>query len=425
MGRLKELLKRAGKGIVITAASVLAGATLGPLAATAVGGFLSRTMSEIGMAVSEEVVGEVVKDYIEDAPDRLMELGTPQRMEEVAGDLAERTGAEKEDVQAALQYSLRELQGTMSFVIHELKEDKALLAEVLVLARETDAKVDTLIDHSEKTQEALQDVLTRLDSMERGLDISYRKFIGKYSDPTKLTYERLKVISKLQRQRTIVASGFGIRYNPDLYVVRQKEESFFGKFMGDVGMSDRNVFLVLGNVGLGKTWFLTRMSELSMEMGSPTFFVPLSHGIKSLTSVFQVETIPALVDLIDPILDEAGEHAFVLLDGLDEMDPRSIRHVLGALATARSNSVSFVISCRAADWTSNRAIVLGSNELKYYIYENSEAAAAARAMRVNTPVSVLMKEFTEQEMKAAMTRYQLPSEVPADLLPLLGKPYVM
>jgi len=50
--RLKELLKKAGKGLVVTAASVIAGATLGPLAAGAVGSFLSKAMGEIGVKVS-------------------------------------------------------------------------------------------------------------------------------------------------------------------------------------------------------------------------------------------------------------------------------------------------------------------------------------------------------------------------------------
>ena len=45
MGRLKDLLKKAGKGLVITAASVLDGATLGPLAAGAVGSFLSKAIA--------------------------------------------------------------------------------------------------------------------------------------------------------------------------------------------------------------------------------------------------------------------------------------------------------------------------------------------------------------------------------------------
>ncbi len=425
MGKLKELLKRAGKGIVITAASVIAGVTLGPIAGAALGGFLSRTMGEIGVAISEEIVGEVIQGHIEDSADGLTGLTTPQKMEEVASEVAERAGVDKEEVQAALQYSLRELQGAMSFVVHQLQEDHALLGEVLLLARETDVKVDRLLDESSQVQDALQEVLSRLDAMECGLDISYRKFIGGYSDPTRLTFERLLIISKLQRQRTLVASGFGIRYDPELYVPRQKEEARFKRFMGDAGMSDRNIFVVLGGVGLGKTWFLSRMSSQSLEMGSPTFFIPLIHGINSLTSLFQVENIPALVQVLDPILREAREHAFFFLDGLDEMDARKLRQFFGALSASRSNSISFIISCRVADWISRKPIMMGSNEIEYYIYGNKEVAATARAMGIATPVSVLMTEFTRPEMEAAMRRYDFPDEIPADLLPLLSKPYVM
>ena len=360
-----------------------------------------------------------------DSTEDLMHMGRPQEIVQISETISEKTNVPAEEVQAALQYALRELQGTLGNITMELRGNTMLLGEVFQLASETDKKIDAVLAQSSETQDSIDEVLRRLDGMERGLDISYRKFIGKYSDPTKLDFNRLKVISRLQRQRTIVASGFGVRYDPELYVSRQQEESVYSKFMGDVGMSDRNVFLVLGNAGLGKTWFLARMSHVSLEMGSPTFYVPLSHGIKALTSVFQVETIPALVDLIDPVLDQAGEHAFIFLDGLDEMDPRHIRHILGALSTARSNSVSFVLSCRASDWTSNRAIVQGANELKYYIYANKDAEAPARALRINTPVSVLMAEFTDGELRAAMKRYGLPDEVPFDLLPLMTRPYIL
>ncbi len=425
MGRLKEILKKAGKGLVVTAASVIAGATLGPLAAGAVGSFLSKAMGDIGVKVSQEIIDEAIEGKIMDAPHKLMELGRPQDIEEVSGDIAAKTGLPQEEIKAALQYSLRELQNSLGDLTMELRGNTMLLGEVFKLANESDAKIDVVLAQSQETQDAIGEVLRRLDAMERGLDISYRKFIGSYSDPKKLTVDRLRVISKLQRQRTIVASGFGVRYDSNLYVPRQEEESVFNRFMGDTGMSDRNIFLVLGNAGLGKTWFMAKMSDLSLEIGSPTFFVPLSHGIKALTSVFQVETIPALVDLIDPLLDQAGEHAFIFLDGLDEMDPRNIRHVLGSLASARSNSVSFVLSCRAADWATNRSIVQGANDLKYYIYENKDAEANARALRINTAVSVLMSEFTDSELRAAMKRYGLPEEVPFDLLPLLHRPYIL
>jgi HEAT repeat protein/anti-anti-sigma regulatory factor len=425
MVRLKDLLKKAGKGLVVTAASVLAGATLGPLAAGAVGSFLSKAIGDIGVSISQDIIEETITEKIAGAPEILMELAKPDQIEGVAVKVGEKAGIDPVEAEAALQYGFRELQTTLSSIMTEIRSDDALLNEVLQLASETDAKISELLGQSAETQQAVDEVLRRLDSMERSLDRSFRKFMGNYSERSRLDSRRVKVISQLQRQRTIMASGMGITYDPELYVHRREEERVFDNFLSDIDMSDRNIFLILGNAGLGKTWYMSCMSTHTIQEGYPTFFVPLSHGIKSLTSIFQVETIPALVDLLDPVLDEANEHAFIFLDGLDEMDPTGIRHLLGALASARCNSISFVISCRSADWASNRAIVKGGNELKYFIHEDARATANARAFRINTPVSVMMSEFTDRELEAAMQRYGLPSQIPFDLLPLLRRPYIL
>ncbi len=422
---LKKLLKRAGKGLVVTAASVLAGAALGPVAATAVGGFLSRAMAEIGVTVDSEVIGSAVKDIVGDAADQLMSLGTPNNIDKMADKVSEETGLPREEVVAALQYSLREFQGTLTDIVTELRSNTALLQQVVSLATESGVKIDVLLLQSQETTQKLNEVLSRLSAMEHGLDIAYRKFLGRYSAVESLDINRLRVISRLQRQRTVGTSGLGVRYTPDLYVPRTDPEIVFMRFMGDAGISDRNIFLVLGDAGLGKTWFLARMSMRCVEMGSPTFFVPLGHGIKSLTSVFHVESLQALVDLIDPILNSANDHAYIFLDGLDEMDPSNIRYLLGALAACRSDYVSFILSCRTAVWASSKAIAYGAGDLRYYIYENSRATDAAKAVGVMTPVSVLMSEFTESELKAAMQRYGIPESVPFDLLPLLSKPYIL
>ncbi len=422
---LKELLKKAGKGMLVTAASIAAGATLGPLAAGAIGGFLSKAMGQVGVTVGEETFKDLFENNVGSAVESLFELGSPKKTEELARDLSAKTGIPEDQVTAALQFGLRELQTSLSGIVTELRGNSMLLAQALQMASETGVKVDTLLSQSERAQQSLDEILQRLDVMERGLDMSFRRVIGDFSDPQRLDFKRLMTISQLQRQRTVLASGFGVRYDPELYVPRTQEESIFNKFMGDAGMTDRNIFLVLGNVGLGKTWFMARMSSLSLETGYPPFFVPRSHGVKSLTSLFRVETIPALVDLIDPILTSAGQHAFIFLDGLDEMDPSNIRAVLGSLASARSNVVSFILSCRVADWTSNKVIVRGADEIKFFIYDVPRSTTAGKGLRVNTPVSVLMSEFTDNEMKAALKKYGLPEQVPFDLLPLLSRPYIM
>ena len=422
---LKDLLKRAGKGLVITAASVLAGATLGPIAATAVGSFLSRSMSSIGVAVSSEVIEEVIQEKIEGTASSLMNLGRPKAIEEMATAISEKSGISVEDATAGLQYSLREFQSNMDDILGQLRSNQDLLTQVLELAMSSGVKIDMVIAQGQRTNEALDEVLRRLAAMERGLDISFRKFIGQYSSPETLDFDRLLIISKLQRQRTTGVTGFGVRYDPSLYVARTKHEAIFDKFVGDAGMSDRNIFVVLGDAGLGKTWYMARMSQRVAELGAPTFFVPLLHGLKALTSIFRVETLQALVDLIDPILSGAGENAYIFLDGLDEMDPSSISYLLGSLSSARSDYVSFVLSCRCADWSARREIVRGTNELKYYIYKDQGATDSARSYGINTPVSVLMTEFNDTELRTAMKRYGLPEEVPFDLLPLLSKPYIM
>ncbi len=425
MVALKDLLKRVGKGLVMTAASVVAGAALGPIAATAVGSFLSRSMKSVGIEVDSEVVEEIIQDKIKGSARVLMELGRPDKVEELAKDLSERIGISVEDATAGLQYSLRELQSNMDDIMVQLRSNQQLLTQVLELAVSSGIKIDMVIEQGRYTNEALDEVLRRLAAMERGLDISFRKFMGKYSSPETLDFNRLLVISKLQRQRTTGATGFGVRYDDALYVPRTKHEAVFDRFIGDMGMSDRNIFVVLGDAGLGKTWYMARMSRRVAELGAPTFFVPLLHGLKALTSIFRVETLPALIDLIDPILSNAGENAYIFLDGLDEMDPSNISYLLGSLSSARSDYVSIVLSCRCADWASRREIVRGTNELKYYIYKDQTATDNARGYGINTPVSVFMTEFNDTELRSAMRRYGLPDEVPFDLLPLLTKPYIL
>lgn len=194
---LQELLKKAGKGLVITAASVVAGATLGPLAAGAVGGFLSKAMSQIGVTVSQEIVEDIIKSKIESSTEALIDLVRPGEMEEVAGEIAAKTNGDAEQIQAALQYSIRELQTNLNSIMMELRGDQMLLGQVLQLAVESGVKLDAIAQQEAQTREAVEEVLRKLDAMERGLDVSYRKFIGKYSEPERFDFAKLMTISKL------------------------------------------------------------------------------------------------------------------------------------------------------------------------------------------------------------------------------------
>ncbi|MHA1960720.1 MAG: HEAT repeat domain-containing protein [Candidatus Thorarchaeota archaeon] len=422
---IKGLLKRAGKGLVIAAASVAAGLVLGPIAATAVGGFVSKRMGEVGITVSQRLIEERIYDSVTSGPHGIARLVESRRMKEIADDVAAETGVSSEEANAAVQYAFRDLQTTMGSVIHEMQNDRGLMMAALQLARETDVKIDALSEQSVQSQETLEQVKSILVSMERQLDRSYRSVMGSFSDRSVLDFDRLLMMSRLQEQNMTLSSRFDVEYDPALYVSRQSDETIFDDFMSHSGMTDRNVFLALGDVGMGKTWFLARLAERTMKEDIPTFFVPLRHGIRGLTGIFQTNSIPELVTLLDSILAREGKHAYIFLDGLDEMPSREARTILSGVSTARVGTISFVLSCRLADWTSDPMIVQSCHDLEHYIHENATAASRARSRGVSTSLSVMMSEFNEQELKAALERYGIPAPLPEELGNLLKKPFLL
>jgi hypothetical protein len=421
----KGLLKRAGKGLVIASASVLAGAVLGPVAATAVGGFVSKKLGEVGVSVAQDVIDRQMEDIIMGAPGDIVHLYESNQMEKLSKEVAEEAGISEEEASAAVQYALRDLQTTMGGIAGDLQNNPSLLQQALTLAQETDLKIDTLTELTQRTQQSVDEIRSMMKEMERHLDVSYRKVVGSFADPSILSYDRLMIMSRLQKQNTTLASRFDVIFDPELYVRRENDEDAFHEFMSNAGMIDRNVFLVLGDVGMGKTWFLARLAWITLQNGFPTFFVPLRHGVRNLTGIFLTQSLTEFVSLLDSILVLEGKHAFIFLDGLDEMPPREVRSILSAVSTSRVDTVSFILSCRCTDWTSDSVIVQGSHDLAYYIHENNAAIAIARPRGVSTSLSVFMSEFNDTEFNTALERYGLPSEIPPSLEQLLRKPFLL
>ncbi len=422
--RVRDLLKKVGKGIVIAAASMIAGVTLGPIAGGAVGSFVAKKMVELNGNIDPELTGQIIQASVMQAPHGISGIFEQRRMEQLADQIATDLNIQKDDVLAALQYGLRDLQNTLTDIIEEMQTNRTLLTDVLQLASETDSKISVLMANSMRIETSLKEIDAVLMSIERQLERSFRNITSEYSG-AKLDYERLLTISRLHRQNALLASRYGIRYDPELYVPRSQDEDTFADFLNDLGRTDKNIFLVLGDVGMGKTWFLARLSSLTLEQGIPSFYVSLRQGIRSLTGIFNLSSLPEFVNELEMILAPAKQNALIFLDGLDEMPGREARILLGSLATIRSSMVSFVLSCRIADWTVDDLIAQASYDMQYYIYENTETVEQAGSLGINTPVSVLLTEFTDDEFHIAIERYGITQSIPSDVLPLLRRPFIL
>ncbi len=422
----KALAKKVGRGILVTAASFVAGVALGPIG-PAVGAFVAKKMAELGVSISPDSVSKMFEDRIGKSPMNIAMLTERESLENIAKAIAEETRVSQDEAFAAVQYGIRELRSALDGVLSSMREDRRLLHEVLNLTGENNTKIDELVNNSRLVESSLRRMQDSLEMMDARLEAVFREFAQLQLRGTRLGLEKLRVVSLLQRQSILLTSRYGVPYDPNLYVPRRREEAVFNAFLHDIGYSDKNCFLLLGDVGMGKTWSMARFSTMALDEGLLVFFVPLSHGVQTLTSLFNVQTISNLVSLLDEILSQEDGRTLIFLDGLDELSPADARLLLRQVSSSRSRYVSFVLSCRAADWAHSDSLVEASNHLRHLIYADDDATRRAHERGVQTPVSIFLSELTDDELKIAIQRYGLPTDgsIATEVLPMLRKPYFL
>lgn len=264
-------------------------------------------------------------------------------------------------------------------------------------------------------------LLRRLRKSEYKLDKRFKE--GYVLLSKKLDKKSVYFMSLVQMQMAQTSSKYDINYDPDLYVERKQPQSIFdsyAKHMTDEeGIDLRNVFLVLANAGIGKTWLLAHLANEYLKKEFPVFYVSLRLGFEyQLESIFSVKfyEVPSVISHIN---DVTKKPVVLFLDGLDEVSSTERSKILRFVASMGGRKdLAVVLSCRLIDWLSDPAISDHFTELSriiYYVEERSD---------FETPVSVLLQEFTPEEVKLAIEKYGLP-ELSGELLEFAKFPYVL
>ncbi len=185
-----------------------------------------------------------------------------------------------------------------------------------------------------------------------------------------------------------------VSFDQTRYVSRSNFANNFESFM----QSEQQLFLILGEAGMGKTWFMASLALLYVKKGYPVFFIRLREGFENtLESIFGMrasvfERVLEKKDLtIDPPL-------LLFFDGYDEI--RYFRQkedfINGLLLTInnRTKKTKIVVSSRFYDWFTNRETARGK---------------AVHLQRMLWPpsakYSVYLQQFTDEEFEAAVSRY--------------------
>ena len=112
-----------------------------------------------------------------------------------------------------------------------------------------------------------------------------------------LSYLKLKEMADLQVSTATMSSRMDIQYDPKQFVDRQDASDEFNNFIKQQ-ISQKKLFLLLGEAGFGKTWLAAHWANQLQTMGYPVFYIQLRDGIDSFFRlVFNSTRTPAILKI--------------------------------------------------------------------------------------------------------------------------------
>jgi hypothetical protein len=237
------------------------------------------------------------------------------------------------------------------------------------------------------------------------------RFVG-YSD------KNLKVFCNGQvaaRMSTIAgsASGKEAKYVPSLYTERASLESAYEMFLAQ---SDRSVFAVVGESGVGKTNSLCAMCQQALEKHFPLFYAAGLLGSSLFDAIGRdfnlffsgAHSSPEnLLRTIGGIAGKRNRTVIIFIDGIDECDNRELRYEIGEIALALRSvaNVKMCLSCKTESW--RYFLRLGAGSPSYLTQAVYPALTEEMTpSKDNHGPGFVLPSFNDNELEAALEKYQ-------------------
>lgn len=402
--KLKSWISKGARALLPVAASMIVGSVAGPVAGIAAK-FISQRLVEYNIHVPEEKIEKVTEDFIK-------KKGTKELTKQLEKLVGKKEG-EKVDptVKAAVEYALRPFYSKLEEAVDYLRSNTDELKNQLArLGLDILRVEDTVIERTDRIIGTLKDMENKLDALVFDL-FSYKG----------LSVEQYELLCKNWMQMVDMSSRYDIGYTPELYVPRGNTDEIFKDFMKGLNrLVPKNLFLVLADAGMGKTWLLAHLATSLVNSGELAFFIKARDGVMSqLTQIFSGAPPYKIPFVIDELYEKRNKPVYLFIDGLDETDRTERLEILQYVLSLRGRqSVGIILSCRLSDW-------MYSSEIKT-VHDSIDDMTFCISMNniVKMPVSVVLEEFTDKELSTALTRYNLP-KLPAKLWNLAKKPYIL
>ncbi|MHA1469420.1 MAG: hypothetical protein ACTSSP_02530 [Candidatus Asgardarchaeia archaeon] len=411
--KFKGILSTAAKKLLPVATGIITGMHT-PSLAPIVSSFISEALKKTDVKVDEVIINELSKEILKRSSAEII-------AKQIRNIVLKEDQKLQAKIQAAVEYALRDLYDAQREAIEYLKQNpKEILTQLAYVGMD----IKQLQENMDMLQEAinvkLEDMLSTINGIERKLHILFMDASQRLAQ--KPTPENLRAISRNQIQMVRKSSRFEIEYKPELYVNRIDAETNFQKFIDEftypIGKV-KNMFLVLADAGMGKTWLVSHLASQLVKDNEIAFFIPLRYGFREQLEQCFNRDIFQVLNMFDDFYAEFKKPIYLFLDGLDEISGDEIKDVLRYISMMKNKrSIAIILSCRSPDWRSINEIREKYDDIKQMLF------AIVQDPLIETGTSVKLETFTNEELIAAIKKYNLP-ELNGELRELAKRPYIL
>nr|MDO8117989.1 hypothetical protein [Candidatus Sigynarchaeota archaeon] len=271
-----------------------------------------------------------------------------------------------------------------------------------------------------------------LTRMEKGMEAFLKEVCA--GDVSGRSLDEWFKISRVQFQQTILAGKYDAPFDSTLFVETPTLDMTLQSFVSQTGHS-RPLFLLLANMGMGKTWNVVYTGRILQQtrLAIP-FFIPLHLGYEDvLGSIFNARgagLVQKIGDTCQQVYDALGVKILLILDGLDELpvDRQNFLNFLEQLLHRNDQHVLILLTDRVTDWIQHERMQYFYNKIDSHVYPDQDMEPVQLSLGLQNKLSAYLDGFTDEQLARSIERYGLDAvefESKPGLVTLCKRPYVL
>ncbi len=307
-----------------------------------------------------------------------------------------------------------------------------LSEELLPQVQHIDETLTQLQDVVNETGEGVQQINNRIQTMENDMTQMYEVIC--HDRLTMLDWPELIQVSRIQFQSIRLSGKWDEPFDSTLFIDNPELLHIFEGYIQQRGYA-RPVFLLLANMGMGKTWNCVNLGQHIRDVNNSAlpFFIPIHLGYEELLAEIFGSSELRLIEFIgkkaDSIFRKFGKKVLLLFDGLDEFpipDRQPFLNFLQQLLTQYGKSLWIVISDRITDWWQHPQLQPFHAIITPYISPTPACDPIRARLKIPTALSGYLGEFTDTQLQKAIVKYGFTrNQFPPALYTLAHRPYIL